>query len=291
MGIRQLKITSSITNRADDRLGQYLTEISKLDLLTPEEEALLAVRIRQGDPSATEKLVKGNLRFVVSVAKQYQNQGLSLADLVNEGNIGLIRAAEKFDETTGFRFISYAVWWVRQYMQQAIYEKARLVRLPISRAEIANKVKHATRLLEQQLEREPSQEEVGELLQMDSIAVAKSIQRAAGHLSLDSPLNADEEGCLLDTMENLNAVHSDYSLAHLQSLKLEVSRSLSQLTDVQQRVLCAYFGIDADRALSLEEIGNRLHLSRERIRQIKDKALETLKKNQQTSRLRSFLAA
>ncbi|MGV3527934.1 MAG: sigma-70 family RNA polymerase sigma factor [Flavisolibacter sp.] len=291
MGIRQLKITSSITNRGDDRLGQYLSEISRLDMVTPEEEAELAARIRQGDSKAIEKLVKANLRFVVSVAKQYQNQGLSLADLVNEGNIGLIRAAEKFDETRGFRFISYAVWWVRQCMQQAIYEHARLVRLPISRAEAANKLKHASRLLEQQLERTPSEEELAEMLQMDTAEVAKTIRRSAKHVSLDSPLTDGEDGSLIDVLENHNAPHADYGLAHLQSLKLEINRTLSQLSDTQQKVLCAYFGINADRALSLEEIGERLHLSRERIRQIKDKALEKLKKDQQTAQLRTYLAA
>ncbi|HVG40773.1 MAG TPA: RNA polymerase sigma factor RpoD/SigA, partial [Chitinophagaceae bacterium] len=246
MSMRQLKITKSITNRESQSLEKYLQEIGKVDLITPEEEVRLATLIKQGDQQALDRLTKANLRFVVSVAKQYQNQGLSLPDLINEGNVGLIKAAQRFDETRGFKFISYAVWWIRQSILQSLAEQARIVRLPLNKVGLTNRIQKAFSLLEQEFEREPSAEELAELLDMDLDEVNANLGINARHVSVDTPLSEGEDGTLLDVLVNTNAESTDGLLAHTQSLKVEIDRSLQTLTDRQKEVICYFFGIGVD---------------------------------------------
>ena len=287
--MRQLKITKSITNRESQSLEKYLQEIGKVELISPEEEVRLATLIKQGDQKALERLTKANLRFVVSVAKQYQNQGLSLPDLINEGNLGLIKAAQRFDETRGFKFISYAVWWIRQSILQALAEQARIVRLPLNKVGLTNRIQKAYSQLEQEFEREPSAEELAELLDMDLEEVTSNLGINARHVSMDTPLSEGEEGTLLDVLVNTNAEKTDAELDHRQSLKVEIDRSLGTLTERQKEVICYFFGIGVDHPLSLEDIGERFNLTRERVRQIKDKALTKLKTQNRTKVLRTYL--
>jgi RNA polymerase primary sigma factor len=287
--MRQLKITKSITNRESQSLEKYLQEIGKVELISPEEEVRLATLIKQGDQRALDRLTKANLRFVVSVAKQYQNQGLSLPDLINEGNLGLIKAAQRFDETKGFKFISYAVWWIRQSILQAIAEQARIVRLPLNKVGLTNRIHKAFSLLEQEFEREPSAEELAEWLNMELSEVQSSLSIHARHVSMDTPLSEGEEGTLYDVLQNHNADETDGELAHKQSLKTEIDRSLQTLTERQKEVICYFFGIGVDHPLSLEDIGERFSLTRERVRQIKDKAILKLRSHQKGDMLRSYL--
>ena len=289
MSMRQLKITKSITNRESQSLEKYLQEIGKVELISPEEEVRLATLIKQGDQKALDRLTKANLRFVVSVAKQYQNQGLSLPDLINEGNLGLIKAAQRFDETRGFKFISYAVWWIRQSILQALAEQARIVRLPLNKVGLTNRILKAYSQLEQEFEREPSAEELAEVLDMDIEEVTSSLGINARHVSMDTPLSEGEEGTLLDVLENTNAEKTDALLDHTQSLKTEIDRSLATLTERQKEVICFFFGIGVDHPLSLEDIGDRFNLTRERVRQIKDKAITKLKTQNRTRVLRTYL--
>lgn len=289
MSMRQLKITKSITNRESQSLEKYLQEIGKVELITPEEEVRLATLIKQGDQKALDRLTKANLRFVVSVAKQYQNQGLSLPDLINEGNVGLIKAAQRFDETRGFKFISYAVWWIRQSILQALAEQARIVRLPLNKVGLTNRIQKAFTQLEQEFEREPSAEELAELLDMDLDEVTSSLGINARHISMDTPLSDGEESTLLDVLANPNAEKTDEELDHKVGLNIEIERSLRQLTDRQKEVVCYFFGIGVDHPLSLEDIGDRFNLTRERVRQIKDKALTKLRATQKADLLRSYL--
>ncbi|MEO6069702.1 MAG: RNA polymerase sigma factor RpoD/SigA [Chitinophagaceae bacterium] len=291
MSMRQLKITKSITNRESQSLEKYLQEIGKVDLISPEEEVRLATLIKQGDQGALDRLTKANLRFVVSVAKQYQNQGLSLPDLINEGNVGLIKAAQRFDETRGFKFISYAVWWIRQSILQSLAEQARIVRLPLNKVGLTNRIQKAFSLLEQEFEREPTAEELAELLDMDLDEVNANMGINARHVSVDTPLSEGEDGTLLDVLVNNNAESTDNELAHTQSLKVEIDRSLKTLTDRQKEVICFFFGIGVDHPLSLEDIGERFNLTRERVRQIKDKAITKLRTSQKDNLLRSYLGA
>lgn len=291
MSMRQLKITKSITNRESQSLEKYLQEIGKVELITPEEEVKLATLIKQGDQRALDRLTKANLRFVVSVAKQYQNQGLSLPDLINEGNLGLIKAAQRFDETRGFKFISYAVWWIRQSILQALAEQARIVRLPLNKVGLTNRIQKAYSLLEQQYEREPSAEELAEVLEMDIEEVSATLGINARHVSMDSPLSEGEENTLIDVMENPNAEKTDGELVHNDSLKIEIDRSLKTLTERQKEVICYFFGIGVDHPMSLEDIGERFSLTRERVRQIKDKAITKLKASNRCKLLRTYLNA
>jgi RNA polymerase primary sigma factor len=287
--MRQLKITKSITNRESQSLEKYLQEIGKVELITPEEEVRLARAIKQGCQKSLDRLTKANLRFVVSVAKQYQNQGLSLPDLINEGNLGLIKAAQRFDETKGFKFISYAVWWIRQSILQALAEQARIVRLPLNKVGLTSRIQKAFSQLEQEFEREPSAEELAELLNMELEEVTSSLGINARHVSMDTPLSEGEEGTLLDVMENPNAVRTDCEVEYNQSLTIEINRSLRTLTERQKEVVCYFFGIGVDHPLSLEDIGDKFNLTRERVRQIKDKAISKLQTCQKTNLLRSYL--
>ncbi len=289
--MRQLKITKSITNRESQSLEKYLQEIGKVDLLTPEEEVNLAQRIKQGDQDALEKLTKANLRFVVSVAKQYQNQGLSLSDLINEGNLGLIKAAQRFDETRGFKFISYAVWWIRQSILQALAEQSRIVRLPLNKVGSLNKINKAFSQLEQEFEREPSPEELADLLELDSEEVETTLGVAARHVSVDAPFVEGEDNSLIDVLENPNAPTTDSPLTYIQSLSVELERSLGTLTERQRDVVKLYFGINIEHPLSLEDIGDRFGLTRERVRQIKDKAINKLRAANRSKLLKSYLGS
>jgi len=291
MGMRQLKISKSITNRESQSLEKYLQEIGKVELISAEEEVRLATLIKQGDQKALDRLTKANLRFVVSVAKQYQNQGLSLPDLINEGNLGLIKAAQRFDETRGFKFISYGVWWIRQSILQALAEQARIVRLPLNKVGMTNRIQKAFSQLEQQFEREPSAEELAEALQMDIEEVTATLGINARHVSMDSPLSEGEENTLIDVMENPNADRTDGELVHNDSLKIEIDRSLKTLTERQKEVICYFFGIGVDHPLSLEDIGERFSLTSERVRQIKDKAITKLKSSNRCQLLRTYLQA
>ncbi len=289
MSMRQLKITKSITNRESQSLEKYLQEIGKVELITPEEEVKLAERIRQGDQRALDRLTKANLRFVVSVAKQYQNQGLSLPDLINEGNLGLIKAAQRFDETRGFKFISYAVWWIRQSILQALAEQSRIVRLPLNKVGLTNRINKAFSQLEQEYEREPSAEELAEILEIETEEVSATLGISARHVSMDSPLADGEESTLMDVLENPNANSTDEQLDHNESLRTEIDRSLKTLTERQQDVIRFFFGIGVDHPLSLEDIGERFNLTRERVRQIKDKAISKLKTNTRCKLLKVYL--
>jgi RNA polymerase primary sigma factor len=287
--MRQLKISKSITNRESQSLEKYLQEIGKVEMISAEEEVRLAKLIRNGDQQALEKLTKANLRFVVSVAKQYQNQGLSLPDLINEGNLGLIKAAQRFDETRGFKFISYAVWWIRQSIIQSLAEQARIVRLPLNKVGLTNKVSKAVQTLEQQYEREPSVEEISEFLDMGTDEIVASLGNSFRHVSMDMPLTEGEDSTLIDVMQNPNATATDEQLAHIDSMKQEIERSLRQLTARQQEVIRLFFGIDEDHALSLEEIGSRFGITRERVRQIKDKAITKLRSTSRSVHLKSYM--
>jgi RNA polymerase primary sigma factor len=287
--MRQLKITKSITNRESQSLEKYLQEIGKVDLITPEEEVKLARLIKQGDQRALDRLTKANLRFVVSVAKQYQNQGLSLPDLINEGNLGLIKAAQRFDETRGFKFISYAVWWIRQSILQALAEQSRIVRLPLNKVGLTNRIQKAYSQLEQEYEREPSAEELATMLEMDIEEVSATLGISARHVSVDTPLAEGEDNTLLDVLENPNAVKTDNELDHTESLKVEIERSLKTLTERQKEVICYFFGIGVDHPMSLEDIGEKFSLTRERVRQIKDKAITKLRTVNRCKLLRTYL--
>jgi RNA polymerase primary sigma factor len=287
--MRQLKITKSITNRESQSLEKYLQEIGKVELITPEEEVKLAVRIKQGDQKALDKLTKANLRFVVSVAKQYQNQGLTLPDLINEGNLGLIKAAQRFDETRGFKFISYAVWWIRQSILQALAEQSRIVRLPLNKVGLTNRIQKAYSLLEQQFEREPSPEELAEVLELDIEEVSSTLGIGGRHISVDTPLSEGEDNTLIDVMINPNAESASLNLDYNESLKTDIDRSLRTLTERQKEVICFFFGIGVDHPMSLEDIGDRFSLTRERVRQIKDKAITKLRSNSGAKSLRNYL--
>ncbi len=289
--MRQLKITKSITNRESQSLEKYLQEIGKVDLLTPEEEVDLAKRIKQGDQIALEKLTKANLRFVVSVAKQYQNQGLSLSDLINEGNLGLIKAAQRFDETRGFKFISYAVWWIRQSILQALAEQSRIVRLPLNKVGSLNKINKAFSELEQTFEREPSPEELAELLEISTDEVETTLGVAARHVSMDAPFVEGEDNSLLDVLENNSMPGTDTHLEYADSLRREIERSLGTLTDRQCDVIKLYFGIGVEHPMSLEDIGDKFGLTRERVRQIKDKAINKLRATSRSKLLKGYLGA
>jgi len=291
MSMRQLKITKSITNRESQSLEKYLQEIGKVELISPEEEVNLAEKIKQGDESALERLTKANLRFVVSVAKQYQNQGLTLADLINEGNVGLIKAARRFDETRGFKFISYAVWWIRQSILQALAEQSRIVRLPLNKVGLTNRISKAYSQLEQEFEREPTAEEIAILLNVETDEVAATLGASARHISMDQPFSEGEEGSLIDVLENPNSESTDMHLVFHDSLSQEINRSLSTLTERQKEVIRYFFGIGVDHALSLEDIGERYNLTRERVRQIKDKAITKLRAVSRCKLLKPYLGA
>jgi RNA polymerase primary sigma factor len=289
--MRQLKITKSITNRESQSLEKYLQEIGKVDLLTPEDEVDLAKRIKQGDQEALEKLTKANLRFVVSVAKQYQNQGLSLSDLINEGNLGLIKAAQRFDETRGFKFISYAVWWIRQSILQALAEQSRIVRLPLNKVGSLNKINKAFSQLEQEFEREPSADELATQLEIPMEEVQTTLGVAARHVSMDAPFVDGEDNSLLDVLENINTPNTDSHLEYNESLSREIDRSLSTLTDRQYDVIKLYFGIGIEHPMSLEDIGDKFGLTRERVRQIKDKAINKLRSTSRSKLLKNYLGS
>ena len=289
--MRQLKISKSITNRESESLEKYLQEIGKVELVGPEEEVRLAILIRKGDQNALDKLTKANLRFVVSVAKQYQNQGLTLSDLINEGNLGLIKAAQRFDETRGFKFISYAVWWIRQSILQSLAEQSRIVRLPLNKVGLNSRISKVYSQLEQEFERQPTPEEIANVLDEDADEVAATMGVSAKHVSVDQPLSAGEDGTLIDLLENKNATGTDSILVVTDSLNTEIERSLSTLSARQKEVILYFFGIGIDHPLSLEDIGERYNLTRERVRQIKDKALMKLRETSQSHLLRGFLGA
>ncbi|MEM0995727.1 MAG: sigma-70 family RNA polymerase sigma factor [Bacteroidota bacterium] len=287
--MRQLKISKQITNRESQSLDKYLHEIGKVDLLTPDEEVELARRIREGDHAALEKLAKANLRFVVSVAKQYQNQGLSLGDLINEGNLGLIKAAQRFDETRGFKFISYAVWWIRQSILQALAEQSRIVRLPLNRVGAMNRIVKAFSKLEQNFEREPSPQEIAEAIDgMSEKEVRDTMKISGRHVSMDAPLVQGEENRLLDVLENDEEPDPDATLMS-ESLSKEVERALSTLTEREAEVIRLYFGIGVEHSLTLEEIGEKFDLTRERVRQIKEKAIRRLRQTTRSKPLKTYL--
>jgi len=286
--MRQLKITKSITNRDSASLDKYLQEIGREELITAEDEVELAQKIKQGDQVALEKLVKANLRFVVSVSKQYQNQGLTLPDLINEGNLGLIKAAQRFDETRGFKFISYAVWWIRQSILQAIAEQARIVRLPLNQVGSLNRINKAFSKLEQEFEREPSADEIAESLEIEQDKVAESQKISGRHVSMDAPFKDGEDGTLLDVLSNGNSPKADISLMN-ESLQKEIDRSLSTLTERERDVIKLFFGIAIPHPLSLEEIGEKFGLTRERVRQIKEKGIRRLRHTSKSKLLKSYL--
>ncbi len=283
-----MKITRQFTNRESQSLDKYLQEIGKVDLLTPEEEIELAIQIRKGSQEALEKLVKANLRFVVSVSKQYQNQGLTLGDLINEGNLGLIKAAKRFDETRGFKFISYAVWWIRQSILQALAEQSRIVRLPLNRVGALNKLSKAYSNLEQEYEREPSPEELAKELEMDLDEVSDTLRISGRHVSVDAPFATGDENRLLDVLENEAQPTPDFSLMST-SLKREIESALSSLTEREAEVIKLYFGLNEEHSLTLEEIGERFSLTRERVRQIKEKAIRRLRHTTRSKNLRVYL--
>ena len=286
--MRQLKISKQITNRESQSLDKYLQEIGKVDLLTPDEEVILAQKIREGDQLSLERLTKANLRFVVSVAKQYQNQGLSLGDLINEGNLGLIKAAQRFDETRGFKFISYAVWWIRQSILQALAEQSRIVRLPLNRVGSLNKISKTFSVLEQKFEREPSPEELAEVLEISTGEVVDTLKISGRHVSMDAPFVQGEENSLLDVLENDSEDKPDSGLIN-DSLRREVQRALSTLTQREADVVTLYFGLNGEHAMTLEEIGEKFNLTRERVRQIKEKAIRRLRHTSRSKALKTYL--
>ncbi len=285
--MRQLKITKSITNRESASLDKYLQEIGREELITVEEEVELAGRIRNGDRAALEKLTRANLRFVVSVAKQYQNQGLSLPDLINEGNLGLIKAAEKFDETRGFKFISYAVWWIRQSILQALAEQSRIVRLPLNQVGSINKINKALQHFEQQYERKPSAEELAEELDIPVDKIADTLKMSGRHISVDAPFVEGEDNSLIDVMVNEDSPNADRELIN-ESLKKEIDRALATLTDREAEIIRKFFGIGVPE-MTLEEIGEEFGLTRERVRQIKEKAIRRLRGNSRSKLLKTYL--
>lgn len=287
--MRQLKITKQITNRETQSLDKYLNEIAKIDLITAEQEVKLARRIKEGDQVALDKLVNANLRFVVSVAKQYQNNGMTLGDLINEGNLGLIKAAGRFDETRGFKFISYAVWWIRQSILQALAEQSRIVRLPLNKVGSLNKINRAFSELEQKFEREPSAEELASILEIPTEEVETTLGVAARHVSMDAPFVDGEDNSLMDVLENSSTPGTDSALEYVESLRREIERSLSTLTDRQCDVIKLYFGIGIDHPMSLEDIGDKFGLTRERVRQIKDKAINKLRSVSRSKLLKHYL--
>jgi RNA polymerase primary sigma factor len=288
--MRQLKITKQITNRATDSLDLYLADIGRVELITAEEEVVLAQKIRTKDQRALDKLVKANLRFVVSVSKQYQNQGLSLPDLINEGNLGLIKAAQRFDETRGFKFISYAVWWIRQSILQALAEQGRIVRLPLNKIGVINKINKTFGKLEQDLEREPSYEELSEILDMLPKDIQDTMRNNSRHLSMDAPLSLnDDGGCMYDLMSNEDESLNPEKEIMGESLQLEILRSLSTLTEREAEVVKLFFGIGGINSHSLDEIGEKFNLTRERVRQIKEKAVRSLKRGSRSRLLRVYL--
>ncbi len=286
--MRQLKITKQVTNRETASLDKYLQEIGKVDLITADEEVELAQRIKAGDKKALEKLVKSNLRFVVSVAKQYQNQGLSLPDLINEGNLGLIKAAKRFDETRGFKFISYAVWWIRQSILQALAEQSRIVRLPLNKIGSINKINKMYAKLEQENERPPSPEELAKALDMSINDVKISLKNAGRHISMDAPLVEGEESNLYDVLRSGESPSPDKTLM-LESLRTEIERALNTLTPREADVIKLYFGLNGNHMMTLEEIGETFDLTRERVRQIKEKAIRRLKHTSRSKILKSYL--
>ena len=286
--MRQLKISKQITNRESQSLDKYLQEIGKVDLLTPDEEVILAQKIREGDQLSLERLTKANLRFVVSVAKQYQNQGLSLGDLINEGTLGLIKAAQRFDETRGFKFISYAVWWIRQSILQALAEQSRIVRLPLNRVGSLNKISKTFSELEQKFEREPSPEELAEVLEISTGEVVDTLKISGRHVSMDAPFVQGEENSLLDVLENDSEDKPDSGLIN-DSLRREVQRALSTLTQREADVVTLYFGLNGEHAMTLEEIGEKFNLTRERVRQIKEKAIRRLRHTSRSKALKTYL--
>ncbi|HXG38907.1 MAG TPA: sigma-70 family RNA polymerase sigma factor [Bacteroidota bacterium] len=283
-----VKISKQYTNRESQSLDKYLQEIGKVELLTPQEEIELARRIKKGDQKALEKLTKANLRFVVSVAKQYQNQGLSLGDLINEGNLGLIKAAKRFDETRGFKFISYAVWWIRQSILQALAEQSRIVRLPLNRVGALNKIGKAFSALEQEFEREPSASELAEELDMSLFEVSDTLKISGRHLSMDAPFAQGEDNRLLDVIQDQRTPTPDSELMS-ESLKEEVRRALNTLSEREAQVIRLYFGLDQEHSLTLEEIGEKFNLTRERVRQIKEKAIRRLRHASRSKSLRAYL--
>ncbi len=289
--MRQLKITKQVTNRETASLDKYLQEIGREDLITADEEVELAVRIRQGDRRALERLTKANLRFVVSVAKQYQNQGLTLPDLINEGNVGLIKAAERFDETRGFKFISYAVWWIRQSILQALAEQARIVRLPLNKIGTINKINRAFSELEQKFERPPSAEELAEFLEVSPEEVRQSLANTGKHLSMDAPLSESDESSssMYDVLPNDYVNSSPEKDLVTESLRKDIERSLSTLTSREGEVVRLYYGLNGRYPLTLEEIGEQFDLTRERVRQIKEKAIRRLKHTSRSKMLKSYL--
>jgi len=286
--MRQLKITKSITNRESQSLDKYLQEIGREELITAEMEVELAQKIKQGDQIALEKLTKANLRFVVSVAKQYQNQGLTLPDLINEGNLGLIKAAQRFDETRGFKFISYAVWWIRQSILQALAEQSRIVRLPLNQVGSLNKINKAFSRLEQEFERPPSSDELATALDLPEEKVKDSMKVSGRHVSVDAPFSDGEDNSLLDVMVNNDSPKADLELMR-ESLQREIERSLSTLSDREKDIVMLFFGIGKQHGLTLEEIGAKFDLTRERVRQIKEKAIRRLRHNSRSKLLKSYL--
>ena len=288
--MRQLKITKSITNRESESLEKYLQEIGKVDLVTAEEEVTLAQKIKQGDQLALEKLVKANLRFVVSVAKQYQHNGLSLNDLINEGNVGLVKAAQKFDETKGFKFISYAVWRIRQSIMQALAEQSRLVRLPLNKVGSLSKINRAFSELEQKFEREPTSEELAEVLELAPEEIKNTLSVSSRHVSVDAPFDDGENSSLLDVLENRDTERTDEKLDYSHSLKVETERTLATLTERERDVIKLFFGIGVPYAMTLEDIGEEFGLTRERVRQIKDNAINKLRSSTRNKALKAYLA-
>lgn len=286
--MRQLKITKQVTNRESPSLDKYLHEIGKVQLISAEEEVVLAKKIRQGDEKALGQLINANLRFVVSVAKQYQNQGLSLPDLINEGNLGLIKAAQRFDETRGFKFISYAVWWIRQSILQALAEQARIVRLPLNKIGSVNKVNNTFSKLEQKFQREPTSEEIAEILDMAPKDVKEALKVSNRHVSMDAPLKPDEENTLYDVLLASDNLSPDADLLD-DSLRREIERSLSTLSAREADIIKLYYGLNGEPPYSLEEIGKLFNLTRERVRQIKEKAIKRLKHTYRSRILRNFI--
>ncbi|ALO14962.1 RNA polymerase sigma factor RpoD [Salinivirga cyanobacteriivorans] len=286
--MRQLKITKQVTNRDTASLDKYLHEIGKVELLTADEEVALARRIRKGDTTALDKLIRANLRFVVSVSKQYQNQGLSLPDLINEGNLGLIKAAQRFDETRGFKFISYAVWWIRQSILQALAEQARIVRLPLNKIGSINKINKKLNQLEQDFEREPSADEIAKALEISPNEVKKSMANSGRHVSMDAPISAEEEGTMYDVMQSDDMPSPDRTLIN-DSLRKEIDRALTTLSRREGDILRCYFGLNSQPPSTLEEIGEKFDLTRERVRQIKEKAIRRLKHTSRSKNLKMYL--
>ena len=286
--MRQLKITKQVTNRETASLDKYLQEIGKVDLISADEEVELAKKIKEGDEIALDKLTKANLRFVVSVAKQYQNQGLSLPDLINEGNLGLIKAAKRFDETRGFKFISYAVWWIRQSILQALAEQSRIVRLPLNKIGSINKINKTYASLEQRYEREPSADEIASVLEISANDVRESQRNSGRHISMDAPLVDGEDSNLYDVIMSGESPNPDDSLIN-DSLRTEIERSLTTLTDREADVIRLYFGLGSKHAMTLEEIGEKFDLTRERVRQIKEKGIRRLKHTSRSKILKTYL--